>query len=164
MKSAFKVKNTSEIYKQYFENLETKIKANNLIKDFKKQVGILSESVLYTFDFKTIGVMKIDYEQFKNSLKKKKMDDFYLFKENAAETKLWQKMTNGLTMHDLSILNIFNIPAGSYYWDFFSDNEKNLYLIIECPTELKRYNDQIVEPIQLSEYYAIIEDENRQHG
>lgn len=164
METAFRVVRDSDFYKHTMENKQTKRKILQLLDEFQKELGLLSENLAYDYDLSTIGVQEIDRQCFADSLKKEPDREGYtFFKKNSKEAKRWREMTKDLRFNQNLIFDLISHNSQRCSWSTFFDDKEYLYLLVKTDFPLKSFKEDVLEPIKLSEYYQVIEKMKNRH-
>lgn len=153
MKTVFKVNKDSDIYRKTVENRETTEKVGLLLKEFKEEIGAESKQMIYTYDFKTVGVEAIDKDKFSKSLCRQNKDGYYCFKKTSPIANRWQKMTKGLAFHSITFFHLISHDSIRCATSTCFDDDQNLYVIVKTDFPLKSYDQSVLEPITLSAFY-----------
>lgn len=155
---AFIVNKKSKLYENYMAEKVEREKCWELLKKFiKDNIGehLVDKYLILRRDL-ALSLTLEGYKQYKDSLKKDKVDEVYLFKKNSQINKLWNKIfdenINGSKLHANRI----------WYWDYMThgtykmfDYKDIVYGYLKGNYELK---DSVMTEIKMSEYYKVIEE------
>lgn len=163
VEQAFRVIKGSKLYNEYFETHAEKQKMHDLARLFFKKHDLLDDGLSYCL--REDLVMQLTPEQQKkyNTQLKKLVDknEMYYFKKSSPMYKEWQAtVVSGV---DLKVLDQMYF----WYWPYISKGQYALwhykeelygYLYDECKEKLTL--PEYMEPIKMSEYYAVREVKN----
>ena len=160
VEQAFKVAKGSKLYNEYFETQAEKQKMHDLARVFFKKYDLLDDGLSYCL--REDLVMQLTKEQQKKyAAQLKKLVDkneMYYFKKSSAMYKEWQ--ADVVSAVDMKIIDQLYF----WYWPYINKGQYALwhyndelygYLYDEHKEKLNL--SDYMEPIKMSEYYAIRE-------
>lgn len=154
---AFTVKHDSDFYKQYFAAKDEKEKFRQLAITFTKKHGI--DGDIYVSKILAVKPPKGKRRSFVDQTKvKPDRNGFYWFKKKSAIHQLWDvevvPHVNWECINKLDFWWLGYIHSGSYaLWD----RDGEIYGYLEDKVQKEITPGEHMEPMKMSEYYAVIE-------
>jgi len=155
---AFRVKKGSELYESYFAASEEKDKFVRVAHEFFVKRGIADGGKYRLSPNLCLELNPEQKERFKTQLKKYcDSDGLYCFKRRSKMQAAWESEV--ISQVNLRVLDAVSL----WFWPYISKGrqslwnyEGELYGYLSSNTDIKLSED--MEPMKLSEYYAIAEE------